>query len=323
MNFIEQAYKGNNQWFLYLATILIVFVGWQIIGAVPLLVTAVIYSSDMNEFYRAANDNFMSLGIDKNLFLALMIFTFIAGLFTLLLCVKTMHKRSIRSLVTSRSKIDWQRFWFAFLLWGAIAAITTFIAIYTSSETHTWNFKPIPFFTLLLISLIMLPFQTSLEELLFRGYFMQGLGVLVKNRWFPLLITSVVFGLMHIANPEVAKLGYISMVFYIGTGLFYGIVTLMDEGTELALGLHAVNNIVAATIVTADWVAFQTDALYIDSAEPSVGYEMFFPVLVLYPFMLLVFSKKYGWRNWKEKLTGKVNEPLLKGSAIVEAIGNE
>ena len=84
----------------------------------------------------------------------------------------------------------------------------------------------------------------------------------------------------------------------------------MDEGTELALGLHAVNNIVAATLVTADWVAFQTDALYIDSAEPSVGYEMFFPVLVLYPIMLLVFSKKYGWGNWKEKLTGKIKKPL-------------
>jgi len=174
-----------------------------------------------------------------------------------------------------------------------------------------WNFKPIPFFTLLAVSLLFLPFQTSFEELLFRGYLMQGFGVMFRNKWLPLILTSVIFGLMHGMNPEVEKLGYISMVFYIGTGLLFGIVTLMDEGTELALGLHAVNNIVAAVLVTTDWTVFQTDALFIDTSEPSVGFEMFFPVLVLYPLLLSVFSKKYGWTNWKEKLTGNIEKPIL------------
>ena len=73
------------------------------------------------------------------------------------------------------------------------------------------------------------------------------------------------------------------MVFYIGTGFFYGITTLMDEGTELALGLHASNNILAAFLVTTDWMVFQTDALFIDTSEPSVTWEMFLPVFVLYP----------------------------------------
>ena len=80
----------------------------------------------------------------------------------------------------------------------------------------------------------------------------------------------------------------------------------MDEGTELTLGLHAVNNIIAAFFVTTNWTVFQTDALYVDISEPSVGWEMFFPVLVLYPILLVVFSKKYGWNNWVEKLTGKI-----------------
>ena len=123
----------------------------------------------------------------------------------------------------------------------------------------------------------MLPFQTSAEELVFRGYLMQGLGVLAKNRWFPLIITSVAFGLLHGMNPEVAILGWGIMVFYIGTGLLYGISTLMDEGTELALGLHAANNVLAAIYVTTDWTVFQTDALYIDTSEPSLGWETFFP----------------------------------------------
>jgi membrane protease YdiL (CAAX protease family) len=179
-----------------------------------------------------------------------------------------------------------------------------------SPENYIWNFKPIPFFTLLAVSFLFLPFQTTFEELLFRGYLMQGIGTVVKNRWFPLIFTSVCFGLLHGANPEVEKLGAISMVFYIGTGFFYGIITLMDEGTELALGLHAINNIIAAFFVTTNWTVFQTDALYVDISEPSVGFEMFFPVLILYPFLLYVFSSKYGWNNWLEKLTGKIEAPL-------------
>ena len=176
--------------------------------------------------------------------------------------------------------------------------------------THR-NFKPVPFFTLLFVSFVFLPFQTSTEELLFRGYLMQGFGTLTKNRWFPLIITSVIFGLLHGMNPEVERLGYVLMIFYIGTGLLYGITTLMDEGTELALGLHASNNIVAAFLVTTDWMVFRTDALFIDTSEPAVGSEMFIGVFVLYPLLLVVFSKKYGWTNWKSKLFGKVEIPVI------------
>ncbi|TCI90330.1 CPBP family intramembrane glutamic endopeptidase [Tenacibaculum sp. M341] len=308
MNYIQQAYKGENKWYLYLATFFIVVIAWQIIGSIPLLVAGVLHSQDPNEFYKAANENFLNLGINKNLFLFLMILMFIFGLIALRFCIKYIHKRSFKTLITSRDTIDWRRFWFAFILWGAIAGVFIGVGIVMSPEDYVWNFKPVPFFTLALISFVFLPFQTSFEELLFRGYLMQGIGVAAKNRWLPLIITSIIFGLLHGANPEVAKLGYISMVFYIGTGLFFGMVTLLDEGTELALGLHAINNIIAAIAVTTDWTVFQTDALFIDTSEPSVGMEMFLPVFVLYPLMLLILSKKYGWKNWRDKLVGKVKE---------------
>ena len=310
MNFIQQAYKGNNEWYHWVLTIFVVFIGWQFIGVIPLLVAAFMYSANMTEFTKAAQDNFMTLGIDKNLFLFLMIVTFIFGLISLIIGVKYIHKRTLKSIITSRKSIDWKRFWFGFISWGIVAVVSIIIGVYLTPENYVWNFRLIPFLTLLAVSFLFLPFQTSFEELLFRGYFMQGLGILAKNRWLPLILTSVIFGLMHGANPEVEKLGYISMVFYIGTGLFYGIVTLMDEGTELALGLHAINNIVAAFFITTNWTVFQTDAIYIDTSEPSVGWEMFFPVLVLYPLMLVLFSKKYGWKNWIEKLTGKISEPV-------------
>ncbi|PWG05270.1 CPBP family intramembrane glutamic endopeptidase [Polaribacter aquimarinus] len=325
MNYIQQVYKGKNEWYHWVITILLVLFGWQVIGVVPLTLAAYKNSDGFDDFVKAAENSFMSTGMNSNLLLFLMILMFFVGLIFLFIGVKYIHKRTVTSLITSREQIDWKRFRFGFLSWGFIAVLSIIIGILLAPENYTWNFDTVPFFILVAISFLFLPFQTSFEELLFRGYFMQGLGVLTKNRWFPLIFTSVVFGLLHGANPEVEKLGYIAMVFYIGTGFFYGITTLMDEGTELALGLHAANNIVAAFFVTTDWTVFQTDALYIDTSEPSVGWEMFFPVLVLYPLMLLLFSKKYHWDNWLVKLTGNINKPssLNENYNILEDIGTK
>ena len=311
MKFIEQAYKGVTEWWIYLLTFGVIFIAIQFASLPIALAGYIAVDGDMAKFQEQARSSFMDSDINSNLFLALMIFTFMVALLVLYLFVRYVHKRSFKTIITSREKIDWKRFWFAFILWGGIIVIISSIAIFLEPENFVWNFKPIPFLILVLVSFFMLPFQTSAEELVFRGYLMQGLGVLAKNRWFPLIITSVAFGLLHGMNPEVAILGWGIMVFYIGTGLLYGISTLMDEGTELALGLHAANNVLAAIYVTTDWTVFQTDALYIDTSEPSLGWETFVPVFVLYPLVLVVFSKKYAWKDWREKLTGKVEKPDL------------
>jgi len=125
----------------------------------------------------------------------------------------------------------------------------------------------------------------------------------------PLCITSILFGVFHSANPEVGEMGYMIMIFYIGTGLLLGIMTLMDDGLELALGFHLGNNLLAATLVTSDWSALQTDAAFkftATQAGTSTIIDVILPVLVLYPIILLILSKKYNWNNWSQKLFGKV-----------------
>ena len=312
MNFIQQAYKGRTEWYWYLLTFIVVMVFWQIIGPIPLMIAAFIKAGDFEKFMEAGGDMFASIGLNSNLYLFLGLFTLIMGLVGLLISIKFIHNRAVKTVVTSRKSVNWKRVFFAFGLWVFISVCIIAFEIYIDTGSIVWNFKPIPFLILVVVSILFIPLQTSFEELLFRGYLMQGIGVLVKNRWLPLLITSIVFGLLHGANPEVEKLGWGIMVFYIGTGLLFGIVTLMDEGTEIALGLHAANNIVAAIFVTADWTAFKTDALYIDISEPSLGWETYVPVFVLYPIVLFILSKKYRWKNWSEKLFGAIEKPVLE-----------
>lgn len=310
MKFIQQAYKGENAWWAYLVTLILFIFGWQFFGIIPLVGVAAYYADNKDVFIKSAEDSFATVGMDANLYLLLVIFTFLGGLLALFFGIKTIHKRKIISIITSRDKIDWSRIFYAFVIWAIIGLLMIAISYFMSPGDFIWNFKPVSFFILVIISFLFLPIQTSMEEILFRGYLMQGFGTWFKKSFVALILTSVIFGLMHGLNPEIEKLGWFVMIYYMGTGLILGIFTLMDEGTELALGFHAANNIIAAVVVTADWVVFQTDALLIDTSEPSVGWEMFIPVFVLYPLVYVIFSNKYGWTDWKEKLFETVHKPI-------------
>jgi hypothetical protein len=94
-----------------------------------------------------------------------------------------------------------------------------------------------------------------------------------------------------------------------------GIMTLMDDGLELALGFHFGNNLLAATLVTSDWSALQTNAIFKFTAEEagtSTLIDVILPVLVLYPIILVILAKKYKWNNWTQKLFGKVVPPSVQ-----------
>jgi membrane protease YdiL (CAAX protease family) len=288
---------------------LVIFVGWQIVGMIPLGIALFMKVADGEKMVLDIAGMIQLLG--TNLFLFLMLVSFLFGLIATFFTARVLHGQSITSLTTSRNKIDWKRISFAFVIWGSISVVLIGVDIYLAPDDYVLNFNLRPFLLLCAIVVLLIPFQTSFEEYFLRGYLMQGIGLLAKNRWLPLMITSLIFGLLHFANPEVEKLGLGIMVFYIGTGLFLGILTLMDEGLELAIGFHAANNMITALLVTADWTAFQTDSVYKDVSEPVLDWTILLPVLVVYPIMLLVFSKKYRWTDWKERLTGKVPQKEL------------
>ncbi len=257
--------------------------------------------------------------IDKlgtNLAFVLLVAPLSVGCLIVFFWVKFIHQQSIRSLTTSRKKVDWNRILFSFGLWSLITVVMTLIAYYIQPEDFVINFQLQPFLVFLVLAILFIPLQTSFEEYLFRGYMMQGLGVVTKSRLVPFITTSVLFGLMHIANPEVGKMGYIIMVYYIGTGFFLGILTLMDEGLELALGFHAANNLVGALLITSDWSAFQTHSIFKDVSTPAAGFDIILPIFIVFPILLFIFSKKYQWHNWKDKLTGKIQ--LINPNQIIE-----
>lgn len=307
--FLENALRPENSFWKYLVGSLVVFTA-SIIGQLPWLIVVLINVFQTGRSFPTTETEMMKF-LDLNATLFLLLLSFAFALFSLFIVLKYIHKQSFLSVTTSRKKVDWKRILFSFLLWSIITVGSTLMVYFSSPENFVLNFKPIPFLILAIIGILMIPIQTTTEEYVFRGYLMQGFALLAQNRLFPLLMTSVIFGTMHIANPEVGKMGYIVLVYYIGTGLFLGIITLMDDGMELALGFHAANNLVTALLVTSDWSAFQTHSIFKDISEPSAGLEVLVPVLILFPILLFIFSKKYKWNNWRAKLTGPLDNAFL------------
>ena len=306
--YIKQAFENKHDWWLYLAGLALIVIA-VILGQIPHTVALISKALQSGVELGGLDPNKMMQLLESNLNLFLMLLSFAVGLLGLFIVVKFLHKQSITSLTTSRSKIDWKRFWFAFLFWGFISVIMIMIDYQSSPENYVFNFELKPFLILVAIAVIFVPLQTSFEEYLFRGYLMQGIGVICKNKWMPLTVTSVLFGMLHLANPEIDKLGYILLVHYIGTGFFLGIITLMDEGLELALGFHAANNLFTALLVTADWTAFQTNSIFRDISDPDIGaFEIFSSVLIIYPILIFIFAKVYKWKNWKSRLIGPVTK---------------
>ncbi len=297
--FINQAYKGKNElWRLLLTSFLATGI---------FIANFTMYFFVSKEQISDAYESMAKLPKAQVLITNLLPFIFLLGL--LFYLVRFLHKRSVLSLTTSRKKIDFNRIFYSFGLIIILNIGCFIVSYFIDSSTIVWNFKPIPFAILFVISILLFPFQIAFEEYLFRGYLLQQIGIIAKNRWFPLVFTSIVFGLFHTLNPEVEKMGYGVMVFYIGTGLLLGIMTLMDEGIELALGFHLGNNMMAALLITSDFSAIQTDAVFRYSSENDtvdILSEMIVSMLIVYPIILFIFVKKYKWTNWKENLAGKI-----------------
>ena len=295
----DKSYKLKNFWYYILGSFILIL--FSIIGQLPMIpfLPSELPSPDADPM-----DIFKTIPSNLRLFLLLLSFAFVVpGIW---LVVKKLHDLPIMSVLSSRKKIDLERVLYSFMLWGTVVSAFVFLEYSLNPDNYVFNFKVKEFLILAVIAILFIPIQTSVEEIVFRGYLMQGFGHWLNSRFMALFLTSTVFGSLHLANPEITALGYEFVILYITVGFVLGIMTLMDDGLELALGFHAANNLIAALLVTADWTVFQTESILIDISEPSLGITDWITPFIVFPILLALFARKYSWTNWKEKLFSKV-----------------
>ena len=303
--FLKKAYAGKNDLWRYLVAVILVIPIAAGLGSVPFLIYMIADGVQGGDFDPNAlqtaieTGDYALIGMTANMFLFLMLLQFVFVLLGLWFVVRVLHNKKMMDITTARPRLDWSRIGFGFGVWGLLLAGAEIISYFLDPENYIFQFELRSFLPLLAIALLLLPIQTSTEELVMRGYLMQGVSLISKYRWIPLVVTSLIFGLLHGSNPEVGKYGFWTvMPGYIGIGLALAIMTLMDDGLELALGVHAANNIFGALFVTFEGSVLSTPAVFkVLEINPAMG-TIF--TLIFSAVFLFIAARKYGWTDWSK-----------------------
>ena len=311
MNFLERALDKTNHFGKYVLTCIVFFLSANLIGAIPLLMvmtTKRIKLGGLPEGF-SKNYDFTLLGISKNVGLLLMLIPFAVALFATIWTVKKIHSRSFSETVNGTKKVRWNRAFTGFGVWFLLMLVFLLVSYAVNPNNFTVQFDIKTFLPLLLIAALFIPLQTTCEEFLFRGYLTQGVSAWTKNRWLAVIIPALLFGLVHSANPEVSEYGFwATMPQYIIFGLIFGLVSVLDDGIELAIGMHAANNMFACLFVTFEASALKTNAIFYQQTV-DIGMETL--VLVLAGIASFIF---FAWKyKWVFRVLNRKIEPILSG----------
>jgi membrane protease YdiL (CAAX protease family) len=264
-SFLDGANLGKNDWWRYLLTVIVVGFAAFVIGAVPLFIGLMYVMLDGSAATTYDPATGALLGINPTLAFALLMGPFAAWLVALVGSVALFHRRHPRTLVRAGAPIRWGRAALGGAVWVVLVAIMAVVEalMFPGRYSFTPNLPVLLPFAL--VALVLIPIQTSAEELLFRSYLLQGVGRLNRQPVVLAVLSGLLFALPHAANPEVSVSFWPVMGFYFIFGAGLALFTLRDQGAELALGVHAANNLFTALFANFEGSALQTPALFMAS----------------------------------------------------------
>lgn len=209
---------------------------------------------------------------------------------------RVLHKRSIKSMLTSADKFRWKRMLFSMSVFWAIAGGISFVMHVTGHNKADFVFDGSKFWPFFLVSLIFIPLQSATEEIVLRGYLNQGLSRFIRSPWIVFFITSAGFAALHLGNPEIAKgaeegTKWVTLSAYFFFGFFACILTYIDGGLETAIGVHAANNLFAAVMMGYDHSALPTPTVF------RVGFNSSLDTIVTLVGLSLVCAVMYVTRD--------------------------
>lgn len=190
------------------------------------------------------------------------------------LATKIWLRRGWRTLITPRARVSGCRVWRGFTSWSAILLLVSIPAMLADPDGLVWG--PDSWNALLrtaAVALALIGLQTTAEELLFRGYVIQWLSLRWQRRAVLASVSGAIFTLPHLANPEILSLAgpavLLGPVPYFVLGYTFAWVSIATGSTELVIGAHWANNLLATTLLGATNSALAGPTMITDSS-PNV-----------------------------------------------------
>tara|TARA_B100000519_G_scaffold129158_1_gene111465 strand:- start:272 stop:1342 length:1071 start_codon:yes stop_codon:yes gene_type:complete len=309
MKFLNNARIGKNSLFRWTVTAILIMFMWSFVGGIPFMTVCGIlddspfwgYSCDIDSYAPSikgpsAAPNFLFLHL-----------VFVIGLFGFWFLTNSIQKKPVLTMITGRKQIDRDRIIFAMLV------SFVFYSIALSTELFISNANNIPialkyegfspdWFLVLLLAILFVPIQAGLEEIIFRGYILHGLSLILNNKMFLALATGSIFAFVHLSNPEPWTYGigpYLMAIFTMG--FFMSAITLIDGGMELAIGLHIANNLWVHLVVGLENSVINTPSLFLITSS-NIQYEaIILPTIIQFSITFIAFGLRYKWFKFNDR----------------------
>ena len=218
------------KWGWLRATILLIvwFIVYAVLSGAGALLVIIVSGQDPTTLMSDAANLIETLGIGATIFISL------TGFGGTMLCV-WIFRRFIdrRSLLSLGFEIrNYGNDLLAGMGWGAGLIVIGFAVLYLSGmlEIQALEFQPGSFFLyFILFSLVSLN-----EEILIRGYVLTNL-MDSMNKYLALLVSSVLFALLHLANANMSVPAFINLIL---AGLILGIYYIHKRNLWFPIGMH-------------------------------------------------------------------------------------
>ena len=273
---------------------------WNLVGFVPTWVTceALSYLS-LESFYC---EDYIIIGNSYTPNFIVANAGFVIGLIGIYYVTKILHKKQFTRLFTARRYIDYKRVLFSASIVGSILTVLLILELLLSDSGIKFQSPSVTEYLLFFLFVLMLtPIQAFMEEVFFRGYLLQGIHLVFRNRLAAILISSALFTSLHLSHPEPYEYGfmpYITAIFIMGT--FLSLVTIIDGGIEIATGLHIMNNVWIFLIANTDVSVLNSPSLFIIPIQ-KYAFLPDIPIQILLNLIVIaLLNKKYKWFNWSK-----------------------
>ena len=291
-SYLALASLGKNHWLRYVLGMVLIVVFWQLLGGIPLLMMVLFLMEDGDPNTNVDLTTLQFSGVDSLWPYLGINFTLLAMLLGVFLAVRFVHKRTFTSVITTLAMISWKRILEGFTVFFMLIAGATLVEAAFKPGEYQVMFDPQQFLIFLPIALLVTPLQAAAEEIFFRGYLMQGMGLWTRYTAIPVLGSSLLFMAAHLTNPEMGENMYLIPLLYLLMGLFLAFITVKSNSLELAIGAHAANNLFAVLIMNYANSALPAPSLFMANRIDPVASLISF-VLVAAAFYWIVFM----WRK--------------------------
>ena len=313
MNFFENAREGKNHWLRYVAVLAIAYIASQI-PSIIYVVGLIVKKMSEGNFSSEQLAGLVNLNSQTGFVVLMLSFVFWFGLTWLLF--KPFHKREPMTMISGDRRFRTDRFLGAAGVYFIFLLIFWALLVIVRPDAFTFHFNAPKFFVGLLLAVIFVPFQTGCEELIMRGYLMQGFGLCTKSKIWALVIVTLLFALLHSNNNEVSDFGFLrAMVVYLTGSAVFGFFTVLNDGIEFSWGIHFAHNFTVFTLFAVEGNEYGSSPLFTitkDFASETLLLVSAAEILIAVA-LYFIFRKKFGW-NIREAFDSRQLKAVCEGN---------